>query len=257
MTADNDRPPILDYLDTVKISEIQVIAEDELARIIGPDMVDHLMGLLDRAVPEVYTPKRGTDDYRAMLEQGAQATEVESLSSGIGHLWSSYRWPGIVDFMELLVQRICTYASPPVQDCQGRPRINKIIKTEQDEADLMETAVAVSNEPGAAAQGLDFNGALETGKQLVRHLQGWLPVYQDALNACAAGDKELIRPLLVRLPGLRDDRDRVVQGTLVLALAAIAVSNPLAAMQNLLAYGTPESELLPVHMGTKGSKRRK
>lgn len=250
-----EMPPILGFLDTANITGIQVIGEGELAAIIGPDMLDHLMGMLGRSVARVYTPKRGTEDYRTMLDEGARATDLEGLTSGISHLWTSYRWPGVVDYMEVLIRRIVASPQPLIQDSKGRPQLDLILSTSQTEEDLMETAVAVSNEPYAQEQGFDFMGALEIGKELVRNMDEWRPVYQEAINLCADGEPEMVRPTLVKLPGLREDRDRVVQGVLVLALACIAVSNPLAALRNCMEYDTPAGELAPVHRRAKGRNR--
>lgn len=248
-------PPILGILDTANITNIQVITEDQLGGIIGPDMLDHLMGMLGRSVAQVYTPKRGTEEYRDMLEQGARTTDMDGLTSGIGHLWASYRWPGIVDYMDVLIRRIVSCPQPTVQDHEGHPRLDLILASEQTEEDLMETAVAVSNEPYAKEQGLDFKGALEIGMQLVAHMDEWRPICQAAIDACADGKPEMIRPILVKLPGLRDDRERVVQGVLVLALACIAVSNPFAALRNCVEYDTPASELAHVQRRAKGRNR--
>jgi hypothetical protein len=263
VTADHDHddrfdlPPIMGILSEGAVSGIQVITEGELAGIIGPDMLDHLMAMLDPRDVQVYTPKRGTQDYRDMLEHGAEVTDLKGVTSGLGHLWDSYRWPGIVDYMEVLVQRIVAHPQPLVQDSRGRPRLDIILSTAQDEAQLMETAVAVSNEPYAKEQGLDFMGALAVGKELVRHMQEWRPIYQEAINHQADGHPELVRPALVKLPGLREDRDRVMQGALVLALAAISVSDPRAALDQCVEHDTPESELPRAQRRAKGRNRHK
>ena len=250
-------PSILGILNSAQVTGIQVITEGELAGIIGPNMLDHLMAMLDPRDVQVYTPKRGTPEYRDMLEQGARTTDLEGITSGVGHLWTSYRWPGIVDYMEVLIQRIVASPQPLVQDSRGRPRLDLILATDQTEADLMETAVAVSNEPYAKEQGMDFKGALAIGLELVRHMDEWRPLYQEAINHQADGNPELVRPVLVRLPGLREDRERVAQGVLVLALASIAVSNPLAALRNHVEYDTPAGELAPLQRRAKGRKRHK
>lgn len=243
--------------DNVEITDVQVIGEHELSLIVGPDMLDQLFALLDRRTTSLYTPRRGTPEYREMLEHGAETSDMEALTQGINHIWHSYRWPGVVDFMDLLIRRICEYSNPLVQDADGVPQLSMIIRTGQDEADLMETAVAVSNEPEAAAHGYDFATSLELGKLLVSYIESWRPHFQDALRACTAGHPEEIRPILVRLPGLREEQERVLQGVLVLALATCAVSDPLTAARHLVAYGTPASDVLPYQISTKRPKRHK
>lgn len=243
--------------DEAEIVDVQLIGERDLELIIGPDMLEQLLVMLGQQHPEVYTPRRGTHDYREMLAHGAQTTDMEALTHGISHIWQAYRWPGVLDYMELLIARICDYSTPLTQDENGVPQIHMIIKTGQDEADLLETAVAVSNEPGAEEHGYDFSTALKLGKRLVSYVESWRPTLQEALRAQSADHPELVRPILVHLPGLRDDHERVLQGVLVTALAAVAVSNPHATRQQLLDNGIPVGDFLPVRKGAKRNKRRK
>lgn len=255
---DHEDDFVLDLLGDVEFADIQVITEDQIGLVLGDDLAEHLMAMLGRTAPQVYTPKRGTPEYRCMLENGAATTTTQQHASGIRHLWLNYRWPGVVDYMEVLIRRICENAARfghLAQDAEGHPRLDKILKTEQDEADLMETAVAVSNEPGATDHGYDFPAALEVGKELVRNMAEWNPVFQQAIDACADGHPEQVRPLLVRLAGLREDADRVIQGTLVLALASTAVADPAAALRDVTASGTPAGEPAPAHRRAKGRKR--
>jgi hypothetical protein len=244
--------------DDVDISDIQVVDEHELSFLVGPDMVEQLMAMLGRSHPELYTPRRGTPQYREMLEQGARTSDMDALTRGINHIWSSYRWPGVVDYMELLIKRICDHSNHLVEDAAGVPQLHLIIRTGQNEADLLETAVAVSNEPDAQAHGFGFSNALELGKRLVGYIEAWRPGFQEALRAQSGGHPEQVRPALVRLPGLRDDGEHVLQGVLVLALAAVAIANPEVARQQLIANGTtPASYFQPVRTRTKGRKGRK
>lgn len=260
MSTDHDNTPETpDFLDGVdlKFSHIQVISEQELHALIGPGLLDTLMGLLDRYDPEPYLPRRGTADYRQMLEGGADTTDLHALTGGIGTLWNGYGWPAMVDFMGVLIDRIVTYAPDAVRDRRDVPRLNRIIKTGQDEADLMETAVHVANEPGAKEAGYDFLAALELGKQLVGYVDQWIPIYQQAIEAGCRD--EMTRPHLVRLPGLREgtDRDQVVQGVLVLALAAMACTNPVATLANMVDDGARTGELDPRTQRAIGRYRHK
>lgn len=241
----------------VEITDIQVVDEHELSFLVGPDMAEQLMAMLGRSHPELYAPRRGTPQYREMLEHGTRTSDMDALTRGINHIWSSYRWPGVVDYMELLIKRICDYSNHLTEDADGVPQLHLIIRTGQNEADLLETAVAVSNEPDAQAHGFGFTNALELGKRLVGYIEAWRPTFQEALRAQSCGHPEQVRPILVRLPGLRDDQEHVLQGVLVLALAALAISDREAARQYLIANGTPAGAFLPVRMRTKGSKRRK
>lgn len=243
--------------DDVKVTDIQVVDEHELSFLVGPDLLEDLMAMLGRSHPELYAPRRGTPQYREMLEQGARTSDMDALTRGINHIWSSYRWPGVVDYMELLIKRICDHSNHLVEDAAGVPQLHMIIRTGQNEADLLETAVAVSNEPDAQAHGFGFSNALELGKRLVGYIEAWRPGFQEALRAQSGGHPEQVRPALVRLPGLRDDQEHVLQGVLVLALASIAITDPHAAQQHLIAHGTPASYFQPVRMRTKGKKGRK
>lgn len=237
MTADHehdDIPPLLRKL--LNGSEVQVahISADELGDLLG---VGGLRGLLDvvEQAQKPPMPKRGTRWYREVLEVGAQETNVRGLINGIHELWHTYGWPALVDFMELMINNMGKQTPTLARDVYGNVQLGKLLKTNHTEAELMETAVHISNHPSRECT-MDFTEALESGQRIARTVGSWMPGLQNALNAASRGDEDSVRPFLVQLPGLRGqdaDMEAIAQGVLVLSLAHMAVTNPLAALDTL------------------------
>jgi hypothetical protein len=237
VTADHehdDMPPLLRKL--LSDSEFQAahITADELGDLLGVGGLRGLLDVVERA-QEPTMPKRGTPWYREVLEVGTQETNVLGLINGIHDLWRTYGWPALVDFMELMIKNMGEQSPHLARDAYGNVQLGKLLKTNHTEAELMETAVHISNNPSNEYT-MDFTEALESGQRIARTVGSWIPGLQNALNAASRGDMDGVRPCLVQLPGLRGpdaDTEAIAQGVLVLSLAHMAVVNPLAALDTL------------------------
>lgn len=237
MSADHehdDIPPLLRKL--LGDSEVQVahITADELGDLLGVGGLRGLLNVMEHA-QKPPMPKRGTRWYREVLEAGTQEINVRGLVNGIHDLWRTYGWPALVDFMEMMIKGMGEQAPNLSRDAYGNVQLGKLLKTNHTEAELMETAVHISNNPRSDST-MDFTQALESGQRIARTVGSWIPGLQNALNAASRGDMEGVRPYLVQLPGLRGpdaDTEAIAQGVLVLSLAHMAVVNPLAALHTL------------------------
>jgi hypothetical protein len=243
VTADNEIPQEVRDLfgDGVDIQAIP-LEDHELAAIIGLDLGDVVAQILaDRRVHE-NLPKRGTSEYRAMLRQGVECTDIHAVVSGIRDIAHHYGWPGLVDFQTLLVRGIEQQAPELMRDDDGNVRLESVLRTHRDEAEMMEVAVQISNRDSVDTRGMDFTEALATSVKINDMVQLWLPFYQEAVDAARresgqSGDAA-VRAALVRLPGLRepDHEEWNVQGVLVLALAHMCVTDPLGVLEKV--HGT-------------------
>lgn len=230
MATDN-RPDLIRHLEEqgMVVEEVHMDVDD-LSIILGTDLGSLVESLLAQATPSIRYPKRNTDEYKQMLQDGINCLELNGVIAGIKQLRDGYGHIGLVDFMATLVRSMEKYAPDQARDAFGMVRIDKILRTDHDEAELMETAVHIANAPGAAEQGFDFGGALEAGLEIVDTVDSWLPHFQNALRAAAQGDLAQVRAALVQLPHLKDTSDEKVsmttQGVLVLAMAHMAVTRP-------------------------------
>lgn len=228
MDAD-DRPDDLDFL--LENAEVQVISSAELHTLLGTDLHTLVETLLTGAVPMRY-PKRNSAEYRQMLQDGIACESLNGVIDGIRQVWDGYGFIGWVDFMGALITSIEKHTPDAGRDAYGMVRIDKILRTDHDEGELMETAVHIANAPNAAQQGFDFASALDAGLEIVATVDSWMPSWQEALRCAASGNTAGMRAALVKCPGLKDeDKQRMnIQAVLVLAMAHMAVVRPANVM---------------------------
>lgn len=239
---------------------VQAITLDDLGVLLPRELLQQLSGLLEDIVPTFHFAPRGSRKYRDMLHDGTRITDVRTLVDGIAIIWKGYGWKGILDFQEILILQIARLTCAPIQDSYGRTRLDMLIRADPDEEALLETAVMVANDPQAQREGLDFASAYAYGQEMAHKLRPWVDVYQHALDACTAGREREVWPILMRMPGLRgpdQDRERVVQGTLMLALAVMSLHSPAAVAGNQVDAGVPESEFSPELARASRKYRRK
>ena len=227
MSTDN-RDDIVDtFLD--EGIHVQVLTEAELRSVLGRGLGDVIETLLLGAVPTMRYPKRNSREYQDMLQDGANCEELQATISGIRQVWEGYGFIGWVDFMGVLITSIELHAPDAMRDAFGLVRLDKILRTDHDEAELMETAVKIANDPGAAEKGFDFTGALTAGLEIVATVDTWMPGFQQALRCAHARDTAGMRAALVNLPGIKDEEHlhNNIQAVLVLAMAHMSVTRPV------------------------------
>lgn len=215
--------------------EVQEVTADELGNLLGDGLLDILMPMLDKVVPANDLPRRGSEDYRQMLERGATTTDSHELVTGLGHLWRGYRWRGLLDFQAVLIRRMAELAPDVVRDADGNARLDKILNLKHTEEDMLATAVELSNSPRTEGTNLSFSGFFNMGMELRDAVDSWVPHFQDALDAASQDDTDGIRVHLAKLPRLRDEsfHEMAVQATFVLGLAHLAVYDPWAVMREI------------------------
>lgn len=226
MAADDHDNPLDFLLDNV---QVQVITEDELRGMLhGSDLGSLVETLLLGAVPAMRYPKRNTAEYKQMLQDGINCEDLNGVIQGIRQVWEGYGFIGWVDFMATLVVSLELHTPNSARDAYGMVRIDKILRTDHDEGELMETAVHIANAPNAAEQGFDFASALDAGLEIVATVDSWMPYWQQALRCAASHDTAGMRAALVKCPGMKDEeRQRMtIQAVLVLAMAHMAVTRP-------------------------------
>lgn len=236
MSTDRDeRPEVIREFEAAGL-HVTEISGEELGILLGGDLgslldsllADALPDLLAQAVPHMHYPKRNSQAYKDMMQSGLDCEDVNGLVSGIRNVWEGYGWIGLVDFMGACMVSIAALAPDHFRDAYGLVRIEKILRTGQDEGELMETAVKIANDPEAAAKGMTFSNALDTGLAIVARVDSWFPFFQQALNAACRKDYAAMRAALVQCPGLKDPDEvsMTVQGVFVLGLAQMAIARP-------------------------------
>lgn len=246
MSTDRDeRPEIIRefedaglYVTEISGEELGILLGGDLGSLLDSLLSDALPDLLARATPHMHYPKRNSREYKDMMKSGLECEDVNGLVSGIKSVWDGYGWIGLVDFMGACMVSIAALAPDDYRDAFGLVRIDKILRTNQDEAELMETAVKISNDPEAAAKGMDFTSALNVGLEIVARVDSWFPYFQQALNAACRQDHATMRAALSQCPGLKDadDISMTVQGVFVLGLAQMAVARPHNALTEAQRY---------------------
>lgn len=213
--------------------KVQEVTADELGGLLGEDLLDTLLAMLGHAVHDDGMPRRGTEEYRQMLERGATTTDTKDLVSGLGNLWQGYQWRGLLDFQALLIRRMAEITPDVARDQDGNARLDKILNLKHTEEDMLATAVELSNDPRAEGTNLSFSGFFDMGMELRDAVASWVPYFQAALDAASRDDTDGIRVHLAKLPRLRDEafHEMAVQATFVLALAHLAVYDPYALMR--------------------------
>lgn len=231
----DDRPEIIRefedaglYVTEVTGEELGILLGGDLGTLLDSLLSDALPDLLARATPHMHYPKRNSREYKDMMQSGLECQDVSGLVSGIKSVWDGYGWIGLVDFMGACTLSIAALAPDEFRDAYGLVRIDKILRTNQDEAELMETAVRIANDPDAEAKGFTFASALDTGLAIVAHVDTWIPHFQQALHAACRHDHAAMRAALVQCPGLKDPEkiSMSVQGVFVLGLAQMAIARP-------------------------------
>lgn len=207
---------------------VQVITEAELNSLLGTDIGTLVETLLLGAVPSMRYPKRNSREYLDMLQDGANCEDLQAAINGIRQVWEGYGWIGWVDFMAVLITSIEMHSPDGARDVFGMVRIDKILRTDHDEAELMETAVKISNDPQAADRGFDFAGALSAGLEIVATVDTWMPGFQQALRCAGARDRAGVRAALAGLPGIKteDNLSNNIQAVLVLVMAHMSITRP-------------------------------
>lgn len=237
MSADHDRPEIIREFEEAGLYVQQITGED-LEELMGGGLGDLLNGLLDgaldrllaQAVPTVHYPKRNSAEYREMMRSGLECRDLNGIIAGIRQVREGYGWIGWVDFCMALIKAMEAHAPAETRNAFGHVRLDKILRTDHDEAELMETAVHIANSKEGPEQGYTFSSALDAGLEIVRTVDSWMPGLQQAL-ACAHTDNDAgMRAALASLPDMKStDPERLsmtTQGVLVLAMAHMAVVRP-------------------------------
>jgi hypothetical protein len=230
---------------------------DQLRVILGPDLMEQISALLDNLIPQTQYHPRGSDEYLAALETGAHVSDINEIIHGLGVLWEGYGWRAVVDFQELIIHQIVRLSVPTVQDSYGRTRLNKLVAVDPDDVALMTTAVNIANAPDARPHERDFTWAYQMGKTMADNNREWFALFQKAVEACEQGRSDRVWPILAGLPGLKDNRDRMMQGTLSLALAAMCLRDPVGSAVNMLNAGVPRSEFEPALLRRAQARRGK
>lgn len=237
MSADNDRPEIIREFEEAGLY-VQEITGEELHTLLGGGLgglLDDLLGgsldhLLAQAVPTMRYPKRNSEEYREMLRSGMECRDLNGVIAGIRQVREGYGWIAWVDFCMELIKAMEEHTPDEARNAYGHVRIDKILRTDHDEAELMETAVAIANSDRAPEQGFTFASALDAGLEIVRTVDSWMPGFQQALACAHVHDDAGIRAALAALPDIKsNDPDRLsmtTQGVLVLAMAHMAVVRP-------------------------------
>lgn len=203
------------------------------------DVLAHLSDMLGVAVSEFGMPRRGTPEYRHIVEFGTKVTEPSDIMNGLGFLWAAYGWPAIVDFQNILILHMNEVAPTYFRDSEGRVQLKQIIKLNRDETDTFQEAVNVANEPNsqkyAEQNDLNFSDIVNMGMRVHAAVNLSTPLYQEALNAAWEEDTHGVRAALTRVPRLKDPeyRDMTVQCTFIMALANLSATHPGSVMNML------------------------
>lgn len=236
MSAD-DRPDIIREFHEAGL-HVQEITGDDLSELLGGGLGDLLNGLLDgaldhllaQAVPTMRYPKRNSAEYREMMQSGLECRDLNGIIAGIRQVREGYGWIGWVDFCMALIKAMEKHTPAEARNAYGHVRLDKILRTDHDEAELMETAVHIANSKEGPEQGYTFTSALDAGMEIVRTVDSWFPGIQQALACAHARDDAGIRAALAALPDMKcNDPERLsmtTQGVLVLAMAHMAVARP-------------------------------